>query len=269
MEKTVQYFKRFYLRTKYYRYGWHGSYSSWAAAKSKCSGYDAEIILTKIKAATLKVKNGEAVYERDAMLFDKIEYSWPLLANLLWIAGRHNNFLSVLDFGGSLGTTFFQNRSYLNHLKKITWSIVEQANYVQEGKSSIAGENLDFFENVETAVREKGQHAVLLLSCVLPYVEKPFDLIANLVAKNFPYIIVENTYFNTRPANRLTIQKVPPVYYEASYPAWFLDYNEVMKSFTARYDLVAEYINDQILYLEGEKIAYRGFILQLKTEPLS
>ena len=268
MDKAVQYLKRCYLRTKYYRYGWHGNYSLWAIAKSQCNGYDAAGILEKVKAATLKVKNGEAVYERDAMLFDKIEYSWPLLANLLWIAGRQDNSLSVLDFGGSLGTSYFQNRSYLSHLKKITWSIVEQPNYVQAGKLNIAGGGLDFFENVETAINIKGQHDILLLSCVLPYVEKPFELIEGLIAKKISYIIVENTYFNTGPANRLTIQKVPPVYYDASYPAWFLDYDSVVKTFTARYDMIAEYMNDQILYLEGEKITYRGFIMQLKTDTL-
>jgi putative methyltransferase (TIGR04325 family) len=268
MDKAVQYLKRFYLRIKYYRYGWHGRYSSWAIAKSRCSGYDAAGILEKVKAAALKVKNGEAVYERDAMLSGKIEYSWPLLANLLWMAGRHDNFLSVLDFGGSLGTSYFQNRAYLSHLKKLTWSIVEQANYVQAGKRDITGDALDFFENVEAAISAKGQHDVLLLSCVLPYVEKPFELIAGLAEKEFPYIIIENTYFNTGPGNRLTIQKVPPVYYDASYPAWFLNYDEVVKAFANRYDLAGEYTNDQILYLEGEKVLYRGFVMKLKTRPL-
>jgi hypothetical protein len=55
MDKAVQYFKRLYLKTKYYRYGWHGDYSSWALAKNKCNGYDANGILEKVRAAALKV----------------------------------------------------------------------------------------------------------------------------------------------------------------------------------------------------------------------
>jgi putative methyltransferase (TIGR04325 family) len=264
MDKATQYLKRFYIRMKYYRYGWRGNYSSWKEAQSACSGYQAANILAKVKAATLKVKKGEVMYERDSMLFNKIEYSWPLLANLLWVAGLHGNYLSVIDFGGSLGSTYFQNRFYLNQLKKVTWSIVEQPGFVAAGRHEIAGEQLNFFETVDEALKEKGQHDVLLLSCVLPYIENPFDLLKNLAGKDIPYIIVENTYFNTKPANRLTVQKVPPVYYDASYPAWFLNYDDVIMTLHEKYDMVAEYTNDQFLYLKGEKIMYKGFIMHLK-----
>jgi len=250
---------------KYYRYGWRGNYAGWKEAQAACSGYQAANILEKVKAATLKVKNGEAIYERDSLLFDKIEYSWPLLANLLWIAGIHGNHLSVIDFGGSLGSSYFQNRLYLNRLKTVTWSIVEQPGYVVAGQQEMTGEQLGFFETIDAAQAAKGPHQVLLMSCVLPYIEKPFDLLKNLADKNIPYIIIENTYFNPQPANRLTIQKVPPVFYDASYPAWFLNYNEVIMTLDEKYDMVAEYTNEQFLYLKGEKIMYKGFIMQLKT----
>lgn len=250
---------------KYYRHGWRGNYASWKEAEAVCSGYKSANILEKVKTATLKVKNGQAVYERDSILFNKIEYSWPLLANLLWIAGSNGNHLSVIDFGGSLGSSYFQNRLYLNRLKKVTWSVVEQPGFVAAGKKEIAGEQLDFFETTDAAQAAKGPHHVLLMSCVLPYIEKPFDLLKNLAGKNIPYIIIENTYFNTLPANRLTIQKVPPVFYDASYPAWFLNYDEVIMTLHEKYDMVAEYTNDQFLYLKGEKIMYKGFIMHLKT----
>src|ERR1700712_2624661 len=107
MDKLVQYLKRLYIRNKYRRYGWSGNYNSWQEAEQQCVGYDADNILEKIKVATLKVKNGDAVYERDALLFDSIQYSWPLLANLLWIAGKKTSRLSVIDFGGSLGSSYF------------------------------------------------------------------------------------------------------------------------------------------------------------------
>jgi len=182
MDKLVQFFKRSYLRVKYFRYGWHGNYAGWSAASTKCGGYNENGILEKVKAATLKVKNGEAVYERDAMLFDQIEYSWPLLANLLWIAGKKDNRLSVIDFGGSLGSSYFQNRQYTSHLTEIKWSVVEQPAFVAAGKKDIAGPQLDFFDTVNAAITARGPHDVLLLSCVLPYIEKPYELLAALAA---------------------------------------------------------------------------------------
>ena len=256
---------KLYRRIKNNRYGWFGNYSDWQKALQKSSGYDARQILEKTRSSAIKVKNGDAVYERDSVLYDKIEYSWPLLSNLLWIAQRNEGRLSLIDYGGSLGTSYFQNREYLAGLREVTWSIVEQEEYVKTGQSEIANDSLRFFYNIDEAIAKKGKHQVLLISCVLPYLEKPYQFLEEIIKKDFPYIIVDNTYFNPKPADRLTVQHVPPFYYEASYPAWFLDYNKVRSVFMNKYDLVAEYMNEQFLYFYGEKINYRGFVMKLKT----
>ncbi len=255
---------RLYRRWQYARYGWFGHYPGWQQAKQQCGGYESALILQKVLPAALKVKNGQAAYERDGVLYPRVEYSWPLLANLLWIAREKGNRLSVLDFGGSLGSTFFQNRAYLAGLDALQWSVIEQESVVSAGREQIAGNGLDFFYSIAAAEEARGRHDVLLLSCVLPYLEKPYSFLEETAAKAFPYIIIENTYFNPLPGDRLTIQKVPPFYYEATYPAWFLDYNNVKTLLLARYDLVEEYTNDQFLYLYGEKINYRGFIMKLR-----
>ena len=51
----------FYRRMRPKKYGWFGNYSNWKEALAQCSGYDSDEILERVKAATLKVKNGEAV----------------------------------------------------------------------------------------------------------------------------------------------------------------------------------------------------------------
>jgi len=53
---------------------------------SASTGYDNDMILEKTRLALLKVKNGEAAYERDSVVFEDIQYAWPLLAGLLWVA---------------------------------------------------------------------------------------------------------------------------------------------------------------------------------------
>ncbi len=68
--------------------GWSGDYSSWKSAQQHCVGYDAANILEKVKDAILKVKNGEAVYERDSVLFYKIEYAYPLLSASVVVNGK-------------------------------------------------------------------------------------------------------------------------------------------------------------------------------------
>lgn len=258
---------RRYRRFRYMRYGWFGNFASWQEAKQDSTGYDADAILQKILAGAKKVKNGEAIWERDGVVHDHIEYSWPLLANLLWIARRLGNRLSVLDFGGGLGTTWFQNRSYLSDFEDVKWSVTEQESVVSAGRAHIAdppGRGLQFYYTAADAIKERGPHDVFLASCVLPYLERPYEFLQQTIDKGFPYIIIENTYFNTEPGDRLTIQKVPPFYYKASYPAWFLDYDKVKALLFTRYELVEEYTNDTFLYLYGRKINYRGFVMQLK-----
>jgi putative methyltransferase (TIGR04325 family) len=256
---------RHYRRLRYSRYGWFGHYPSWTQAKQHGTGYDAGAILEKILAGARKVKNGEATWERDGVLLDHIEYSWPLLAHLLWIARQYDNRLSVLDFGGALGTTWFQNRTYLDTLNEVQWSVAEQPGFVNAGRHHIAGGPLQFYASPREAIAARGPHHVFLAGCVLPYLEDPYAFLQETMTLAFPYIIIENTYFNPLPGDRLTIQKVPPFYYEAAYPAWFLDYNKVKALLLTRYELVEEYTNETFLYLYGEKIHYRGIVVKLRS----
>lgn len=244
--------------------GWSGDYASWQEAQEHCRGYDAGNILQKVKDATLKVKEGKAVYERDSVIFDKIEYSYPLLAALLWAAARNEGKISVIDFGGSLGSSYFQNRKFLEGLNEVRWNIVEQANYVNAGKESIQDNTLRFYHSVTEALAGNTPD-VLLISCTLPYIEAPYQLIKELMAHNIPQIIIDNTPFNFERRDRITVQKVPPSIYPASYPCWFLDYQKVKSTFQANYEVVSEHLNDSIIELDGRQIRYRGLLMVKKA----
>ena len=256
---------KLYRRVKFIRYGWHGNYGSWEQALQHCTGYNSAVILEKVRKATLKVKNGEAAFEKDSMLFDTIEYSWPLLSTLLQIAIQHNNKISVIDFGGSLGSCYFQNKKYLSQLEEVKWSVVEQHDFVTVGQKEIADGNLQFFYTIDEALQSRGAHHVLVVSCVLPYLEQPYAFLKDITEKGFQYIVFENTYFNPGKGDRLTVQNVSPVFYEASYPAWFLCYEKVKEAMGIYYDIYEEYINTESIYLDGEKVLYRGFVMKIKT----
>lgn len=260
VEKALIFYRR-YIKNK--QSGWSGNYPSWQAALQHCSGYNADNILQKVKDATLKVKNGEAVYERDSVIFDEIEYSWPLLAALLWVAARNEGKLNVIDFGGSLGSTYFQNKQFLDRLHDVHWNIVEQPDFVTCGKKYIQDEVLKFYVSTREALNEQKAN-VMIISCTLPYIEEPYKLIEELIRLNIPVIIIDNTPFNVENRDRLTVQKVPPCIYVASYPCWFLDYNKVKRAFADQYTIVSEHVNDSVIELDGRKIGYKGLLLERK-----
>jgi putative methyltransferase (TIGR04325 family) len=147
-----------------------GDYKSWGEAASDCTGYANTLILEKVLESTLKVIKGEAVYERDSVIFDKIEYSWPVTAALMWAMAKNNGSISVIDYGGSLGSSYFQNRKFLTHGKNVHWSIVEQLSYVKIGRSTISNEIVQFYETIEECCKEKRPN-VALISSVLQYIE--------------------------------------------------------------------------------------------------
>lgn len=224
---------------------YEGEFATWERAASRCVGYDAPQIVEKVREALLAVKNGKAAAERDSVLFDRIEYSWPLLASLLWIASREGNRLNLVDFGGSLGSSYYQNRHFLMNLEELKWHIVEQPCFVSEGRRYFENEILRFHADISECLSLCRPKAVLL-SSVLPYLEKPYVFLEKEVLGHFDYVIIDRTGFVAGDQDRLTVQRVPPTIYQASYPAWFLSEAKLLRLFSADYELKADFsCNDQ------------------------
>lgn len=113
-----------------------GKFSNWEEAEKCCKGYDSEEIFEKVKNAAMQVKNGKATFERDSYLFYEEHFNYPILACLLDLY-IHMNYLKVIDFGGSLGSMYFQHKSVLDSIENLEWDIVEQKHFVDFGKKNL------------------------------------------------------------------------------------------------------------------------------------
>lgn len=239
-----------------------GNYSDWAAASQQASGYDAELILEKVKQAVLKVKSGAAVYERDSVLFDDVEHSYPVLAGMLRAASENGNRLSVLDFGGSLGSSYFQCRDFLSVVGDMQWGIVEQENFVYCGRENLETGPLRFFYTIEECVQHMTPN-VVLLSSVMQYIESPGTVLGELMEKGIPYIIVDRTPFSGALADRITVQHVPPSIYTASYPCRIFSRQRFLDLFQDRYEVIAGFdSNDGRASASGLEFTFSGMILR-------
>lgn len=223
-------------------YGWSGNYSTWEEASSLCSGYNQDTIFQKVKDATLKVKNNEAVYERDSVIFDKVEYSYPLSAFLMWSFFDKNN-LDIIDFGGSLGSTYFQNRFFLQKIKNYNWNIIEQETFVQIGKEFFEDDNLRFYYSVDECLQSSvSKIDTILFSSVLQYLPSPYELLNDILSNDFKHIIIDITTIHDEDFDRITIQQVPPSIYEASYPTWFFSEKKFINYFESKgYKLISDW----------------------------
>lgn len=195
-----------------------GEFSTWEDANALCTGYDAKEILDKVLTATLKVKHGEAAFERDSVLFDEIEYSWTVLTGLMWAAARTGGKLNVLDFGGALGSSYFQNRKFLLTLPDLHWNVVEQSHYVEAGRKNIQDEKLKFYKTIKECLSENKPN-VVLLSSVLQYLPDPFRTLDELAEIKADTLILDRTSFlSTGHKDLIRLQHVPESICKATYP---------------------------------------------------
>lgn len=243
-----------------------GPYNSWDEAVAASSGYDCESILEKVKDATLKVKSGHAAYERDSVLFEKIEYSWPVIAGLMWAAAQNQGQVRVLDFGGSLGSSYFQNRKFLHTLAEVQWGVVEQNHYVACGKEYIEDDRIKFFQSIQECSKAVTPN-VILLSGVLQYLPEPFSTIQQLTRDIATAIIViDRTPFSFLLEDIISVQHTSKTIYPASYPMWIFSRKKFMQFLESEYSLLEHFrSNDGQVQLNNLAVTFEGMILKRKN----
>lgn len=248
-------------------FGWkwfRGRYRDWAAAQAASGGYDDDVIVRKVLAATLEVKAGRAAFERDGVLFGTVDPDGPLLEVLQGIAATRQGRLRVLDFGGSLGTNYWRHRTLVPAGEDLRWDVVEQRAFVEAGRTHLADTPLKFHADVQAA-QAAGDHDVLLCSCVLQYLEEPFRALDEWSRLEIPYLLLNNLPLHPRKPDRLMVQHVPPSIYPASYPVWFFNREDFLKRVGVRYEVVKEFASEAKWPLGWGMFASTGLLLKRRT----
>lgn len=242
-----------------------GIYKSWDDALKHSTGYDSDLILEKVRNAVLKVKKGEAAFERDSVVFDAVQHSFPVLAGLLLAAVSGRDRLSILDFGGSLGSSYYQCRDFLSDVGTLRWGVIEQDKFVDCGKKLFEDDTLKFYRSVEECVKAEAPN-VALLSSVIQYIRNPYELVDTIARQGLEYVIIDRTPFTDSGPDILTVQAVPLSIYDASYPIWILNREALYKRLMGPYELVTEFdAIDGCLESRGIKACFRGAIFRRKT----
>jgi putative methyltransferase (TIGR04325 family) len=266
-----QLFLDFYF--KYWKkYGWFGDYKTWKAAQANCGGYDTEGILEKVVEAARQVKEGKAAFERDSVLFfEKEENKFVVQAvkkatsSILKtqnskLKTQNTEGVSVLDFGGSLGSAYFQNRSFISNLNK--WCIVEQEHFVTLGKKEFEDTILSFELNIEAAYK-KNKPQMVLLNSVLQYLETPYEIIKNIEKLPVDYLLIERTPVADIEKDRITKQIVPNYIYKASYPSWIFSEKQLEKTLLKNWQIIeSENTPYGLHHAGGKQIGLKNLFLK-------
>ena len=228
-----------------------GSFYNWNEALKNSTGYNSNLIFDKTINSFKKVIEKKAKYERDSFLFYKDNPDKFLISLIKRLYKKKK--INICDFGGSLGSLYYQNIKYLNK-KRFTWNIVEQKKYVSYAKkNNLINDNLKFFYRIDDVFKKKID--LVIISSVLQYLKFP-EKIINKIAKNkIKNLIILRTPLHTED-DKIMIQIVPKNIYPASYPIRIFNRKKFLKKlFLNNYK-----IKKEIKTLEEiDNVKYFGF----------
>lgn len=244
-----------------------GDYKNWNEAYQDCGGgYEAENIIDHVIGATKKVLDGEAAWERDGYLFYEQKYVYQICAAILRCAVQNKNEgVRILDIGGSLGSTYLQNKTYLAEIKNLEYVIAEQDNFADYGHRNREDGVLKFIKSTEDYTKY-GRFDIILLSGSLQCISNYEEIIAKIIEAGPRYIVIDRIMIGERM--RICKETVPEEIWahSASVPIRVFSENDIISFFTADYRMIERDVasTPREVFLTDEKINFRYFVFQRK-----
>lgn len=250
---------RFYTPSRKH-IGWSGNYPTWDEACRHSQRYDTDEVFQKTLRASRLVRDGEAVCDRDSVLFQERQYIWPSLAGLLLGAARNQGELHVVDYGGALGSTYRTLYPMLSHLKQVRWHVVDLPRIVKTGLAEFQSETLLFHYSLEECLEN---HRVdgFLMSASLQYLPEPYLFLSQSLQNFFDYVILDRLALNKQGVHQICVQNVPPEIYTASYPCHLLDYHLIVRMLRNFYTIIDTF---PALDDETEAICFKAIVAVIK-----
>lgn len=169
----------------------------------------------------------------------------------------------ILDIGGSLGSTYFQNRKYLADVIKLEYVIAEQDNFVTYGKKNLENKTLRFIYSSDD-FEKYGRFDIALLSASLQYIEQYKEIMIKLIKTKPRYIILDRIPISGR--SRICIETVPERIYKSSYPLRIFSENEISDLLGSAYTLIEKDVSsvgDSSVYFVDGQADYQYFVFEL------
>ena len=232
-----------------------GPYDSWDDALSASTGYDSDVVLTKVLNATELVLKGNASYERDGTVFESEPARWKLKEVLNEITRERD---IVVDFGGGLGGCYLYNLKPAKYSVELEYYVVEQPRLVDIGRNLAKKFNLPI-KYTASLLDVPANPKVIILSCVLQYVNEWKDVLGMCIAKAPSFILVDRQLL-VETATSICVQDNGSYYGErVSYPINRINRSDFMLQLAEDYDVVEEWKS------EFDPPDHYGYLFQLKS----
>jgi putative methyltransferase (TIGR04325 family) len=237
------------LRNAIFNWGFFGNYKTFAEALSDSTGYRTEEI-TRRAAGRLEAQ------KRDALTNHLDPRSQQILAALAVVLSHNpGQTLRVIDFGGGTGHYYYLMRRYLDHL---SWAVLETPE-MAAACGAFANAQLSFHSSTDTLT---GEYDIVIMSSVLNFVEEPLATFRKLSERAL-FCLINRLPLIPSERDRLTIQRVPPSIYRASYPFWFFSENLFLRAIEDTHKVLMRWDVPQDKYfLDGRVVVSCGLLLE-------
>ncbi len=235
-------------------------FSSFAEAAAAAGGYDSTDIANRAEEAARAVISGQAAFERDGVTFVDPDPRWPVVAGLL-LGRKEGQPLRVLDIGGGLGSSYWQNRGVLESGlsgQSLEWTVVEQSSMVERA-ASLPPHGIHYV--VGTADADTEVVDCVLLSSSLQYLDEPHHALEDLLKTEARVLVIDRTPMASVSTDIPCVQITPPHIYRASYPVWVFSQAH-LESLLKDWVIIARFpgIEPDMKTTSGIAFSWRGLI---------
>lgn len=144
--------------------------------------------------------------------------------------------------------------------QNISWTVWETPMMAREGVTNFQNKQLKFISELNDLSCE---HVDLVLaSGVLQCVDDPIKYYKKIKSLKPRYILLDKIPFIEDEIDRLTIQKVSPFIYRASYPSWFFSKKKWYVEFIKDYEELARWRRNDYVILDKKEIYFQGLLLR-------
>lgn len=215
----------------------------------------------RVRIATSAVRDGRAPGTRDSVILPTPEFQYPVLAGILRSAVAHPR-LRVLDFGGSLGSSYFQFRAFAP-LVDVSWHIVELPELVAIGKAEFESPQLAFHRTLEEAL-DTAPH-VALFSAALQFVEDAHSLLDRVTASECESLILDRVPLTDRAQDIAAAHIVTGSRFASDrcFPSWLFSETKLLECLERNWTVVARFASLDSPERAGDvAVTFKGLLLE-------
>ncbi len=224
---------------------------NWSDATSRSSGYQS--------LQTINALVGTEPVDGPNQVFGKnvgSRFQQVALAFLEGIASvQHQSMVRVLDIGGGLGEYFFLFEKMAPSLH-LQWTIVETPAVCRLAKNTTPRRANLVWE--ESLAQVNGQFDIALMSGVVQYVERPYELLDHGIAKS-NFLILNRCPLTPLDDGYVCIQRPGAFESKGSYPVHILSETELINYLQTRGEILSRWlIPEDIAIVKFKKIVHQG-----------